>query len=173
MPLEVVAFLNERDNLVPKLLTGVVENSSIRESVFIDMAPKGSREIVDIMLRSQRVKRSAHILHALLTNPNLKEAETHQLYQTLRSLGEETTKIMAYREADAEEKTQYEIEHADEIAAAEAENSPFEIYGQDDELEDLEHLEAFTPADESAEAKAAGGNAITRPAELERVGATP
>jgi hypothetical protein len=174
-PWEVLSYLISPENLRPKLLPALLENSSIRESVFIDMAPKGSREIVEIMLRSQRVKRSAHILHALLTNPNLKEAETQQLYQTLRSLGEETTKIMAYQEADAEEKTQYEIEHADEIAAAETENSPFEIYGQDDELDDLEHLEALTPADEVvAEAKAAGGAAAAGPAEFEIVAeATP
>ena len=96
-PWEVLRYLISPENLRPKLLPALLENSSIRESVFIDMAPKGSREIVDIMLRSQRVKRSAHILHALLTNPNLKEAETQQLYLALRSLGEETTKIMAYR----------------------------------------------------------------------------
>jgi len=172
-PWEVLSYLISPENLRPKLLPALLENSSIRESVFIDMAPKASREIVEIMLRSQRVKRSAHILHALLTNPNLKEAETQQLYLALRSLGEETTKIMAYQEADAEEKTQYEIEHADEIAAAEAENSPFEIYGQDDELEDLEHLEALTPADEAAaEAKAAGGETAAGPAEFEIVAET-
>ncbi|HTD22615.1 MAG TPA: hypothetical protein VK738_08175 [Terriglobales bacterium] len=171
-PWEVLSYLISPENLRPKLLPALLENSSIRESVFIEMAPKASREIMEIMLRSQRVKRSAHILHALLPNPNLKETETQQLYQTLRSLGEETTKIMAYQEAGAEEKTQYEIEHADEIAAAEAENSPFEIYGQDDELEDLEHLEALTPADEVvAEAKAAGG-AAAGPAEFEIVAET-
>jgi hypothetical protein len=158
-PWEVLNYMISPENLRPRLLPGLLENPTIREAVFIELGPKASREIVEIMLRSQRVKHSAHILHGLLNNPNLKEAETQHLHQALRTLGEETTKIMAYKEADAEEKTQYELEHADEIAAAEAEDLPFEIYGQDDEVEDLEHLEALTPADEAAEAKTAGGNA--------------
>src|SRR5579859_1986163 len=132
---EVLSYLISPENLRPKLLPALLENSNIRESVFIDLAPKASREIVEHMLRSQRVNRSAHILHALMTNPNLKEAETQKLRQALHSLGEETTKIMAYQEADSEERTQYEIEHAEEIAAAEADNSPFELYGQDEELD--------------------------------------
>jgi len=147
-PWEVLSYMISPENLRPKLLPALLENSSIRESLLIEMAQRASREIVETMLRSQRVKRSAHIVHALLTNANLKQTEAQQLHAALRSLGEETTKIMAYQEADSEEKTQYEIEHADEIAAAEAQNAPFEIFGQEDELEDLEHLEAVAPADE-------------------------
>jgi|SRR5579859_484257 len=174
-PWEVLSYMIAPENLRPKLLPALLENTSIREAVFIDRAQAASREIVETMLRSQRVNRSAHILHALLTNPNLKESETQQVHNALRSLGEETTKIMAYKEADAEERTQYEIEHADEIAAAEAENLPFEIYGQDDELDDLEHLEAVVPADAGAAgAEAAGADSATGTAESEVIaGAVP
>jgi len=147
-PWEVLSYMISPENLRPKLLPALLENNSIRESLLVEMAQRASREIVESMLLSQRVKRSAHIVHALLTNANLKQAEDQQLHAALRSLGEETTKIMAYQEAGSEEKTQYEIEHADEIAAAEAQNAPFEIFGQEDELEDLEHLEAVAPADE-------------------------
>jgi len=160
-PWEVLSYMISPENLRPKLLPALLENSSIRESLLVEMAQRASREIVEIMLRSQRVKRSAHIVHALLTNANLKATETQQLHDALRSLGEETTKIMAYQEAHSEEKTQYEIEHADEIAAAEAESAPFEIFGQDDELEDLEHLEAVLPADEPPTAAASGDAATT------------
>ncbi len=155
-PWEVLSYMISPENLRPKLLPALLENNSIRESLLVEMAQRASREIVESMLRSQRVKRSAHIVHALLTNANLKQTEAQQLHAALRSLGEETTKIMAYQEADSEEKTQYEIEHADEIAAAEAQNAPFEIFGQEDELEDLEHLEAVHPADEPPGETAAG-----------------
>lgn len=157
-PWEVLNYMISPENLRPKLLPALLENKSIRESVLIEMAERTSREVVEAMLRSERVKRSAHILHALLTNANLKEGESQQVHNALRSLGEETTKIMAYKEADSEEKSQFEIEHADEIAAAEAENAPFELYGQDEELEDLDQLEAVLPADEPA-AESAGGDA--------------
>jgi hypothetical protein len=148
---EVLAYMISPQNLRPKLLPALLENGSIRESVLIEMAQSASREIVGAMLRSQRVQRSAHILHALLTNAHLKDNEIQQLHDALRSLGEETTKIMAYKEADSKEPSQYEIEHAEEIAAAEAENAPFELYGQDEELEDFDQLEAVLPADQVAE----------------------
>ena len=173
-PWEVLSYMVAPENLRPKLLPALLENTSIREAVFIEMAQGASREIMEIMLRSQRVNRSAHILHALLTNPNLKGNETERVHSALRSLGEETTKIMAYKEADSEEKTQYEIDHADEIAAAEAENLPFEIYGQDEELEDLEQLEAVVPADaEAAKAESSRGNSAATVAEFEVAGAPP
>src|SRR5581483_6360918 len=165
---EVLSYMIAPENLRPKLLPALLENTSIREAVLIERAQTASREIVEIMLRSKRVNHSAHILHALLTNPNLKESETQQVHDALRSLGEETTKIMAYKEADSEERTQYEIEHADEIAAAEAENLPFEIYGQDEELDDLEHLEAVVPADAGAAgAESAGGDSAASAPEFE------
>ena len=173
-PWEVLSYMITPENLRPKLLPALLENTSIREAVLIEMAQGASREIVETMLRSQRVNRSAHILHALLTNPNLKGSETEHLHGTLRSLGEETTKIMAYKEADSEERTQYEIEHADEIAAAEAENLPFEIYGQDEELDDLEHLEAVVPADvEAAGAESTRGDSAAGAAEFEVVAGAP
>ncbi|HTC95206.1 MAG TPA: hypothetical protein VK699_17300 [Terriglobales bacterium] len=173
-PWEVLGYMIAPENLRPKLLPALLENTSIREAVLIEMAQGASREIMEIMLGSQRVNRSAHILHALLTNPNLKGSETERVHNALRSLGEETTKIMAYKEADSEERTQYEIDHADEIAAAEAENLPFEIYGQDEELDDLEHLEAVVPADaEAAKAESSRENSAATVAEFEVAGATP
>src|SRR5579859_7179115 len=169
-PWEVLSYMIAPENLRPKLLPALLENPSIREAVIIEMAERASREIVETMLRSKRVNHSAHILHALLTNPNLKESETQQMHDALCYLGEETTKIMAYKEADSEERTQYEIDHADEIAAAETENLPFEIYGQDEELDDLEHLEAVVPADAGAAgAESPRGDSAAGVAEFETV----
>jgi hypothetical protein len=149
-PWEVLNYMISPQNLRPKLLPVLLENTSIRESVLVEVAQGATREIVEALLRSQRVQRSAHVLHALLTNAHVKDTEAQQLHDALRSLGEETTKIMAYKEADSDKPSPYEIEHEEEITAAEAENAPFELYGQDEELEDFEQLEAVLPADASA-----------------------
>jgi hypothetical protein len=145
-PWEVLAYMIAPQNLRPKLLPALLNNPSIREAVLVDMAQQASREVVEHMLGSQRVMRSAHILHALLTNAHLKPAEADKLREVLRSIGEEESKIVAYHDADRDRKTQFEIEHADEIAAAEAENLPFQLCGQEEELEDLDQLEPVVPA---------------------------
>ena len=145
-PWEVLAYMIAPENLRPKLLPALLNNTSIREAVLVDMAQQASREVVEHMLGSQRVMGSAHILHALLTNAHLKPAEADKLREALRSIGEEESKIVAYHDADLEEKTQFEIEHAEEIAAAEAENLPFQLCGQEEELEDLDQLEPVVPA---------------------------
>ena len=145
-PWEVLAYMIAPENLRPKLLPALLDNPSIRESLLVEMAQHASREVVEHMACSKRVLRSAHILHALLTNAHVKPGEAEKLREVLRSIGEEESKIVAYHDADLEEKTQFEIEHADEIAAAEAENLPFQICGQEEELEDLEALEPVVPA---------------------------
>jgi len=155
-PWEVLAYMIAPQNLRPKLLPALLNNTSIREAVLVDMAQQASREVVEHMLGSQRVMHSAHILHALLTNAHLKPAEADKLREALRSIGEEESKIVAYHDADLGEKTQFEIEHAQEIAAAEAENLPFQLCGQEEELEDLDQLEPVVPAEaDSAEGGAA------------------
>ena len=155
-PWEVLAYMIAPGNLRPKLLPALLDNPSIREALLVDMATQASREVVEHMLRSQRVMRSAHILHALLTNAHLKPAETEKLREVLRSIGEEEGKIVAYHDADSEEKTQFEIDHADEIAAAEAENLPFQLCGQEEELEDLDQLEPVIPAEADSTGDQAG-----------------
>src|SRR5262249_51727143 len=85
---EGLAYMISPQNLRPKLLPALLENQSIRESVLIEMAQNASREMVEAMLRSQRVQRSAHVLHALLTNAHVKDNEIQHLHDALRSLGE-------------------------------------------------------------------------------------
>jgi len=118
----------------------------------VEMAQNASRELITMMLQSGRCGRSQSILHSLLSNPALSEAESRQVRENLRSLGEETTRIQAYQEADTrqEQKSQYEIDHAAEIAAEEAEAKPFSLIGQEEEsFEDLEELEPVAPVEDT------------------------
>ena len=145
-PWEVLEYFVAPENLRPKLLPTLLENSAIREARLVDMAQNGSREIVEAMLASPRVQKSDHMLHALLANPNLTEAETQRVREALAALGRESGDIEAYATVHAQERTQYEIEHAAEIAAEEALAKPFELIGS---LMDNEELEVVAPVEEA------------------------
>ena len=150
-PWEVLAYMVAPQNLRPKLAPALLDNPSIREAALVEMAQNASRELITMMLQSGRCGRSQSILHSLLSNPALSEAESRQVRENLRSLGEETTRIQAYQEADTrqEQKSQYEIDHAAEIAAEEAEAKPFSLIGQEEEsFEDLEELEPVAPLED-------------------------
>jgi len=152
-PWEVLNYMVSPQNLRPKLLPALLENASVRETVLVELAQKASREQIEMMMESERVNHSAHLLHALMSNPALKEEETARIHEALNSLGEETSRIQAYQEADGQIMTQYEIDHAAEIAAEEAEGKPFVLVGHDEEegLEDLEQLEPVAPIEEGAD----------------------
>src|SRR5438067_9019632 len=156
-PWEVLAYMVAPQNLRPKLAPALLDNPSIREAALVEMAQNASRELITMMLQSGRCGRSQSILHSLLSNPALSEAESRQVRENLRSLGEETTRIQAYQEADTrqEQKSQYEIDHAAEIAAEEAEAKPFSLIGQEEEsFEDLEELQPVAPVEDTPPAPA-------------------
>src|SRR5438270_1194141 len=151
---EVLSYLVKPANLRPRLLPSLLENPSVREAALLELAQKDSREIIECMLASKRVRKSDHLLHALLANPALTEAEVQQVNNNLHTMGLETAQIEAYHEVEEQEKTQYEIEHAEEIAAEEAQAKPFSYFGVEED-EDLEKLEALDPVEETAEVQAA------------------
>ncbi|MGH9492874.1 MAG: hypothetical protein ACRD2K_05185, partial [Terriglobales bacterium] len=118
-PREVLDYLMAPQNRRPKLLPALLENPSVPEGQLLELAQTESREIVDMMIASPRVKRSEHVLHALATNPHLSPPELEQVKGALAELGEDTADVLAYTEDGSEGKSQYEIEHAAEIAAEE------------------------------------------------------
>jgi hypothetical protein len=77
-PAEVLEYLIAPENLRPRLLPALLENPAIAESRLLEMADKGSREIVDAMRQSARVQKSAALLQALSLNPNSTEQEAKQ-----------------------------------------------------------------------------------------------
>ena len=134
-PWEVLEYLVVPENRRPKLVPALLENPAVREVHLQDMAQTASRELVDLMLASPRVRESKDILHALGTNQHLSDHEVAALKAALATLGEEPGEILASTGEESGGKTQYEIEHAAEIAAEEG--KAFELVGsilEDDEL---------------------------------------
>lgn len=131
-PWEVLEYMIAPANLRPKLVPALLENPTVREARLQDLAQTASRELVDMMLASARVRRSKDVLHALGTNHHLNQLEIAELKAALTALGEDTAEFEAFQELGEGEKSQYEIEHAAEIAAEEG--KAFELVG--DVLED-------------------------------------
>lgn len=132
-PWEVLDYFLAPQNRRPKLLPALIENPSVRQAKLLELAQTPSREIVEMMLASQRVRRSPDVLHALGTNHHVKDEEQEIIRQALRGLGETPAEIEAYDHMVEGEKSQYEIEHAAEIAAEEG--KPFELVGGFDDSE--------------------------------------
>src|SRR3954447_2801674 len=148
-PFEVTNYFLDAKNRRPKLLPAIVENPSVREAALIDLAQTQSREIVDMMLKSQRVRQSTDILHALAINPQVSDQEKAEIELALRNVGLDTVQIHAVLEpveevAEAEGPTAYEIEHAAAIAAEEAAGKQFELMGPIEEIT----AEVITPPPE-------------------------
>ena len=70
-PREVLEYLISPKNLRPVLLPALLANPSVSAESLFELAPSAGREVVEVMLKSERVKQSPTILHALLSNPNL------------------------------------------------------------------------------------------------------
>jgi hypothetical protein len=86
-PKEVLDYLIAPCNLRPVLLPALLENPSVAEESLVELAASGSREVVETMLRSERVHRSQPILNSLCLNPNLTEAESTSIGNQLAGLG--------------------------------------------------------------------------------------
>lgn len=138
-PYEVTNYFLDPKNRRPKVLPALLENPAVRESALMELAQAQSREIVDMMLKSARVRRSTDILHVLGSNPHITDEEKQEIEMALRNVGLDTVQIHAFlepvEEAPAAEEgpSQYEIDNAAAIAAEEAAAKPFEVLGPIDE----------------------------------------
>ncbi len=70
-PKEVLNYLISPANLRPVLLPSLLSNPSVSGDSLVELAPGAGREVVEAMLKSERVTRSPVILYALLSNPHL------------------------------------------------------------------------------------------------------
>jgi hypothetical protein len=80
---EVLNYLISVDNLRPKLLPSLLENPSVREEQLTKLATSALRDIIEIMLRSKRVRSSKDVIAALQANPYLKREEAAELEQSM------------------------------------------------------------------------------------------
>ena len=70
-PKEVLNYLISPANLRPVLLPALLANRSVSTDSLLELAPCAGREVIEAMLKSERVVGSSVILHALRSNPNL------------------------------------------------------------------------------------------------------
>jgi hypothetical protein len=80
---EVLNYLISVDNLRPKLLPPLLENPSVREEQLIKLATSALRDIIEIMLHSNRVRSSKDVIAALKSNPYLKREEAAELENSM------------------------------------------------------------------------------------------
>ena len=80
---EVLEYLVAPDNLRPKLLPALMENPSVPESKLAKLAISASRESIEAMLQSPRVRASAAVLDSLRSNPYLKADEASAVAKLL------------------------------------------------------------------------------------------
>jgi hypothetical protein len=106
---EVLAYLIAPKNVRPVLLPALMENPSVREEELAEIARFGGRDVVEALLVSERVKKSATLREALRTNQWLRPNEVELITAPLV-------------EASDQGQTA-ETEHAD-VSAAEAEETP-------------------------------------------------
>jgi hypothetical protein len=82
-PREVLDYLLSPDNLRPKLLPSLLENPSVPESEMAKFAISASRESIEAMLRSARIRSATSVLTALRSNPYLTKEKSEEVEKLL------------------------------------------------------------------------------------------
>ena len=101
-PKEVLDYLISHKNLRPALLPALLGNPSVAEASLLELAPVGGRDVVEMMLNSDRVNQSGTILNALLLNPHLSGIQSENIR---KKLAPATPVIVPEVEAPAAEST--------------------------------------------------------------------
>ncbi len=82
-PREVLDYLVSPDNLRPKLLPALLENPSVSETELVKFARSATRDAVEMMLQSPRIRASMEVLGSLRSNPYLKAIELDEVKKLL------------------------------------------------------------------------------------------
>ncbi len=115
---EVLNYLVSPKNLRPVLLPALLANPSVSEESLLEMAPGAGRDLVEVMLKSDRVNRSHDILNALLSNPNLSGIQSESIRNKI-----EPPALASAPEAEAPAVASAPEEVPEEVAA-----SPEEVF---------------------------------------------
>ena len=129
---EVLEYLISPNNLRPPLLPALIENSSVPADLLIPLARDGTREVIEVLLRSDRIRSIPAVVEGLRANPNLTNEEMKQL----PALEEPVTPELLGDDgvAENEELEKFLREHAAEIEAEG--RKPFQpIGGVQEEIE--------------------------------------
>ncbi|MBI1739349.1 MAG: hypothetical protein HY233_00820 [Acidobacteriales bacterium] len=76
---EVLGYMVSPKNLRPALLPALLENPSVGEEELAELAATGSREVIEVLVVSARVKNSPALAEALRSNPRMR---AHELMAT-------------------------------------------------------------------------------------------
>ncbi len=74
-PKEVLEYLVSPRNLRPVLIPALLENPSVTEQSLVQLAASASHDVLELMLKSERVKNSPNIMNSLRSNPSMNAAE--------------------------------------------------------------------------------------------------
>jgi hypothetical protein len=88
---EVLDYFISPDNLRPKLLAALLENPSVPEGQLVKLALSASRESIDVMLKSTRVRSLSGVLVALRSSPYLNRKEGEELGKLLNTADSSAT----------------------------------------------------------------------------------
>ena len=194
-PREVLDYLASPDNLRPALLPVLLENPSISEGQLVKIAIGASRDLIEVMLKSPRVRLLSGVLDALKSNPYLRKEEGEELrkiskpdvaptiaevvpaaeHQPVPELPATAASSQATAPgdewADDEALSAYLKEHAHDIAAEG--DKPFQAIGGIVELLGQDYFpvhdtaEAPAPAEPPAPATAATPTPVVAPQKLQ------
>ncbi len=78
-PREVLDYFVSPDNLRPKLLSALIENPAISEAQLIKVAIGASKESIEAMLKSARVRSLVGVLKSLQVNPYLEKEKAAEV----------------------------------------------------------------------------------------------
>jgi hypothetical protein len=76
---EVLGYWVSPENLRIPLLAALTANPSIKEETLHELAARGTRAVVEVLISSPRILNSKELLEALHSNPNLRPPETAQI----------------------------------------------------------------------------------------------
>jgi hypothetical protein len=147
-PPDVLGYFWTESNRRPSLMPALIENTAITESMLIELATTGRREMVGLMLASPRVRRSQALVEALSSNPEITPDELRALQDAA------PTPVEAPAENDGETGAAHQAwqqQHEAEIVAEEG--KPFELVGKDEDEDENQEPDAAEPA-------AAGGATV-------------
>ena len=115
---EVLDYFISPKNLRPALLPTLLENPSVRTEPLMELAESGSREMVEALLASQRVKSSPALLQSLRLNANLRPKEIAEVERRLTPLGDSPPPVPPLATAEAEpEGDNQQAEESEPVAA--------------------------------------------------------
>jgi hypothetical protein len=115
----VLGYMLALRNLRPALLPALLQNPSVGEEELAEAAALGSREVVEVLLASERVRKSPILKDALRSNPRLRANEMEAITKVAEPV-EVPEPAQAKAGADAEVEAGESPESADEALLAEA-----------------------------------------------------